>query len=217
VAGSRGTGAHARARVLASQGRGVAVPCAGHRHPGHAARRSGGGATAAAGMTAVRRVPARKGGTAAGGEWEVLRPGYGGFIGIAGSRGEREGAAAVKLIGRAEEGGARGSIEVRPVGRSHAGCAAALVSSCGRRLGEDAPAAVAASSSSSSSPPSSPLLVWRRRKGKGARVARVCGAATSGFYGATLGLAAWARTPRAAMPGVCAMATRRASGGCGGG
>jgi hypothetical protein len=45
----RGAGAHARARGLASQGRGVAVPCAGHRNPGPAARRGGcgslGGAT----------------------------------------------------------------------------------------------------------------------------------------------------------------------------
>jgi hypothetical protein len=44
----RGAGAHARARGLASQGHGVAVSCAGHRHPGPAARRGGGGATAAA-------------------------------------------------------------------------------------------------------------------------------------------------------------------------
>jgi hypothetical protein len=37
----RGKGAHARTRVLASQGRGVAVPCAGHRHHGPAARCGG--------------------------------------------------------------------------------------------------------------------------------------------------------------------------------
>jgi hypothetical protein len=49
TAGSRGKGAHARARVLATQGRGVAVPCARHRHPGLAARRGGGRASAAAG------------------------------------------------------------------------------------------------------------------------------------------------------------------------
>jgi hypothetical protein len=49
TAGSRGTGAHARARVLASQSHGVAVPCARYRHPGPAARRNGGEATAAAG------------------------------------------------------------------------------------------------------------------------------------------------------------------------
>jgi hypothetical protein len=49
TAGSHGQGAHARARVLASQGRGVAVPCAGLRHPGPAARRGGGKATAVAG------------------------------------------------------------------------------------------------------------------------------------------------------------------------
>jgi hypothetical protein len=39
----RGAGAHARAQVLASQGRSVAVPCAGLRHPGPAARRGGEG------------------------------------------------------------------------------------------------------------------------------------------------------------------------------
>jgi hypothetical protein len=33
----------ARMRVLASQGRGMAVPCVGHRHPGPATRRDGGG------------------------------------------------------------------------------------------------------------------------------------------------------------------------------
>jgi hypothetical protein len=42
TAGSRGTGAHARAWVLASQGRGVAVPSAGHRHLGPTAQRDGG-------------------------------------------------------------------------------------------------------------------------------------------------------------------------------
>jgi hypothetical protein len=35
-------GARARARVLVFQSRGVAVPCAGLRHPGPAARRGGG-------------------------------------------------------------------------------------------------------------------------------------------------------------------------------
>jgi hypothetical protein len=90
VAGLRGTGAHARARVLALQGRGVAVPCAGHRHPGPVARRGCGEAMAAAGKTAARRVPARKGGTAAGGEKGVLRPGYGGLIGDTGSRGKEK-------------------------------------------------------------------------------------------------------------------------------
>jgi hypothetical protein len=64
----RGAGVHARARVLASQGRGVAVPCAGHRHPGPAARRGGGEATVVAGKTAARRAPTQKDGTAAGRE-----------------------------------------------------------------------------------------------------------------------------------------------------
>jgi hypothetical protein len=65
---SRGTGAHARAQVLASQGRGVAVPCAGHRHPRPAARRGGGEAMAAAGMTTARRVPAQEAAQRPGGE-----------------------------------------------------------------------------------------------------------------------------------------------------
>jgi hypothetical protein len=73
---------------------------------------------------------------------------------------------------------------------------------------------------SSGSPPAPPSLlslplVRRRRNGRGARVARVSGGDLGGFYGATLGLAAWARTPRAAMPGVRATATRHAIGGCG--
>jgi hypothetical protein len=53
VAGPRGVGGHARARVLASQGRGVAMPCAGHRHPGPVTRRGGG---------RQRRLWARRGG-----------------------------------------------------------------------------------------------------------------------------------------------------------
>jgi hypothetical protein len=72
----------------------VAVPCAGHRHPGPAARRGGNDAMAVAGETAARRVPAH--------EWHggrkgrvVLRLGYGGFLGgarhHAGSRGTRNG------------------------------------------------------------------------------------------------------------------------------
>jgi hypothetical protein len=40
---NRGAGSHAHARVLASQGRGVAVPCVGHGHPGHVTRCGGGG------------------------------------------------------------------------------------------------------------------------------------------------------------------------------
>jgi hypothetical protein len=39
----RGAGARARARVLVFQSRGMDVPCAGHRHPGPAARRGGEG------------------------------------------------------------------------------------------------------------------------------------------------------------------------------
>jgi hypothetical protein len=41
--------------------------------------------------------------------------------------------------------------------------------------------------------------------------------ASGGSYGAALGFAVRARTPRVAMPGVRAMATQRASGGCGAG
>jgi hypothetical protein len=72
VVGSRGMGAHARARVLASQGRGVAVPCAGHRHPGPAARRGSGRATAVAGETAARWGPAQKTARLPEGKWGSL-------------------------------------------------------------------------------------------------------------------------------------------------
>jgi hypothetical protein len=68
VARSRGTGAHARARVLASQGRGVAVPCTGHGHPGPAARCGGEEATAAAGCGGGAMGSCTKGGTKAGRE-----------------------------------------------------------------------------------------------------------------------------------------------------
>jgi hypothetical protein len=94
VVGSRGTGAHARARVLASQGRGVAVPCAGHRHPGPAARRGGDEATAVAGEdcgasgSCTRRTARRPEGTG------DPTAGYGGFLSgarhHAGSRGGQE-------------------------------------------------------------------------------------------------------------------------------
>jgi hypothetical protein len=60
TARARAGGAHARARVLVFQSRGVAVPCAEHRRPGPAARRGGEGATAVAGQRAARRAPARK-------------------------------------------------------------------------------------------------------------------------------------------------------------
>jgi hypothetical protein len=50
----------------------------------------------------------------AGGEKGVLRPGYRGLIGDAGSRGKEKGTAAVKLIGGAEGDGARCGGEVVP-------------------------------------------------------------------------------------------------------
>jgi hypothetical protein len=56
----RGAGARARARVLVFQSRGVAVPCAGHRHPGPAARHGGEGRRRLRGATAARRVPAQE-------------------------------------------------------------------------------------------------------------------------------------------------------------
>jgi hypothetical protein len=99
----RGAGAHARARGLASQSRGVAVPCAGHRHPGPAARRGGGRATAAAGEDCGASGSCTKDGTAAGRE-RVPRVCYGRLLGIAGSREGREGAAAAILTGGAEGG-----------------------------------------------------------------------------------------------------------------
>jgi hypothetical protein len=80
AAWSCGVGAHARARSLAAQGRGVAVPCAGHRHPGPAARHGGGRAMAVAGCKAARRAPARTDGTAARGKGGPTGF-YRGFIG----------------------------------------------------------------------------------------------------------------------------------------
>jgi hypothetical protein len=58
---------HARTWVLDSQGRGMTMPCVEHRHPRPAAQRGAGEATTAVEKTAARWVPARKGGTAAGG------------------------------------------------------------------------------------------------------------------------------------------------------
>jgi hypothetical protein len=70
----RGTGVHARARVLVSQGCRVAVPCAGHKHPGPATRRSGEGRRRLRGVTSgvvgsCTRVARRP-----DGERDVLRP-----------------------------------------------------------------------------------------------------------------------------------------------
>jgi hypothetical protein len=178
--GSRGMGAHARARGLASQGRGVGVPCAGHRHTGPAARRVGGAATAAAGMTAARRVPARKDGTAAEGKW-----GSYGRLRKAPRHRRQQGkgkgmAAAARLTGEAGAEGAPGSGEARPAGRGRAGCAAASVSSYGRRRG-DALGGVGVlllelfSSSSS-------LGCGDGGRETGARVARVSGGGSGGSY-----------------------------------
>jgi hypothetical protein len=86
TARARGKGAHARTRVLASQGRGVAVPCAGHRHPGTAARCGGERAMAVAGSTSGAAGPCTR--TAPRPEGRRGPRGcYGGFIGIAGSKG----------------------------------------------------------------------------------------------------------------------------------
>jgi hypothetical protein len=55
-----GVGVHTRARVLASQGRSAAIPCAGHQHPGPAARRGGEGRRRLRGTEAARWVPAQE-------------------------------------------------------------------------------------------------------------------------------------------------------------
>jgi hypothetical protein len=117
VVGSRRSGAHARTRVLASQGRGVAVPCTGHRHTGPAARRGGGRATAVAGEMAARRAPAQKTARRPEGKGDPTA-GNGGFLGgarhHAGSRGGRKGAAVVILTGGAEGEDARCGGEAVP-------------------------------------------------------------------------------------------------------
>jgi hypothetical protein len=96
VAGSRGTGAHARARVLEPQGRGVAVPCARHRHSGPAARCGGEGRRRLRGAEAARRVPAQEAAWRPDGRGSP-RVGYRGFISGAGGRGERKGEVAAAL------------------------------------------------------------------------------------------------------------------------
>jgi hypothetical protein len=73
TARARAGGAHARARCLAAQDRGVAVPCAGHRHSGPAARRRRRRATAFAGVSSGATGSCKKSGTAAGGERGSLR------------------------------------------------------------------------------------------------------------------------------------------------
>jgi hypothetical protein len=119
-----GSGAHARARGLASQGRGVAVPCAGHRYPGPAARRGGDRATAVAGRRRRVGAPAQK--------WHqgpeggvVLWLATVGSSAALGSRrqqrGREEDTAATVLTGGADgESGRRGG-EAEQVGRCRAG------------------------------------------------------------------------------------------------
>jgi hypothetical protein len=89
--GSAG-GVHARARCLAAQDRGAAVPCAGHRHPGPAARRGGGkGDGGSGGLKRRVGLLQEEGGTAAGKGAGVPKACYGRFIGSAGSNGGRKG------------------------------------------------------------------------------------------------------------------------------
>jgi hypothetical protein len=163
TAGSRDKGAHAHARVLASQGRGVAVPCAGHRHPGPAARRGGGRATEVAGTTVAHRAPAQKTARRPEGERMVLRlatEGPSAALGITpAARGSREGRRRCGSLAGLEQG-VLGAAEGRSRGEAVQG-RAARVRRCrrsGRRLGEDAPAVAAVSSSSGSPPAPSPLL-----------------------------------------------------------
>jgi hypothetical protein len=112
-----------RAAVWPCRARGTGIPS-----PRHDAAAEGDGGCGEDGGAMRLLHKRRHGGRKGEG---VLRLGYGWFIGITGSSGGREGAAVVKLTDGAEEGGARGSGEVRPAGRSRAGCAAASVSSFG--------------------------------------------------------------------------------------
>jgi hypothetical protein len=220
-------GSHARARVLATQGRGVAVPCARHWHPGLAAQRGGGKAQAVAGEAAARRVPAqerhggrkRKGGPTAG---------YGGFLSgarhHAGSRGGQEkdggGVAHRRSWSRGRSGQRRGEAGgSRPCRK---GCGVdVVVRGAGlvelrwwRRWRPPRSAPGPPPLCTAPPPPSLSLGCGDGGRETGARVARVLGGGRGVLMGAALGHAARARTPRAAMPGVRATATRHASGGC---
>jgi hypothetical protein len=94
------------------------------------------------------------------------------------------------LTGEAEEGGARGSGEVRPAGRSCVGCVAASVSSYGHRRGDAPERAVVLLLAL--------LLLLRCGDGDSGEpeAARVCGCGCGSLYGA-LGLE---RLGAAAMP-----------------
>jgi hypothetical protein len=174
TARDHGAGARARARVLVFQSRGVAVPCAGHQHPGPAARRGGEGR---------RRLWGHGGGAAGPCTRTPPRPEREGALGIAtegssaarGSRwqqGEEKGTAEVMLTGGAE--GGKCSVRRRDgavARRSRAvqrGVVGVVDQSAGlvrmlrwwrqwRRPPRSAPG-----------PPPLPSLplVWRRRKGK---------------------------------------------------
>jgi hypothetical protein len=130
----------------------------------------------------------------------------------------------VWLTGGAEEEGARGSGEARPAGRGCAGRAAVLMSSygapawwsCGGGVGGVLLARLRVLLLFA-------LLLLLLLSLSGAATAEgkqgrgwlgFLGGGRGVLMGAALALAAQARTPWAAMPGVRAMATRHASGGC---
>jgi hypothetical protein len=157
-----GAGAHTRVQLLAPQGRGVAVPCAGHRHPGPATRCGGGGGTAAAVSASDAKGPCTKAARQPDGGIDP-RASYGGIIGSPWLTPAAEGIgeAAVKLTGglagevlgavtgRCRRVGAVQGVRLRRGHRMGAGLAEL------RRGG----GVSSLRCSSSSSPSSSPLLV----------------------------------------------------------
>jgi hypothetical protein len=162
MARPRGAGAQARARVLVLQGRGVAVPCAGHQHPGPKYDAAAERRRRLWGRRRCDGAPAQEVAQGPGGKG-VLRLGYGGLIGLAGSRGkEGEGSSGAH---RGLASGVFGAVAgwCRRVGAVQ-GERRRQGHRTGSRPGEDAPAT--ASSSSSCSPlPSSPLRCGGGGKG----------------------------------------------------
>jgi hypothetical protein len=183
MARPRGAGAHARARVLASQGRGVAVPCAGHRHPRPATQRGGRGGTVAAVSASGTKGPCTKAARQPDGG-RGPRAGYGGIVGglWLTPAAEGIGEAAVKLTG-----GLAGEVLGAVTGRCRrvGAVQGVRLRRKGVGLAELRRGGVVSSlrCSSSSSPSSSLLLVRRWRKGKQG-AARVRGAAGALILGA---------------------------------
>jgi hypothetical protein len=215
---ARGTGAHARARILASQGHGVAVPCEGHRHPGPTARRGSVEVTAAAGKTGGATGLVQKRWHSGRMERGSPKAGYRGLIDGAGSRGEGKERAAAVLIEGSQAGdpnrwraGAGGSELCRT--RSFVGVVVRGAGLGELRCGDGLLLALLFSSTPFFSSSAGAATAGRGKT----EAAGFWGSGLGVLKGAALGFAARARTPKAAMPGVRATATRRASGGCGAG